>query len=235
MPRILNEQEYTEKRNEILDAAQRLVQTKGYRQMTIQDILDDLQISKGAFYHYFASKSDLLDALIERMQVYAELTSKAIMQEPGLSALEKLKRIFATQTQWKTERKDFLIALLRVWYQDNNALVRQKASAKTIDIIAPLLAEIIHQGIAEGTLATPYPEQVSEVALYILQGMSESFARLIFSPDPQGRSLRRLEQITAAYVDALERVLGAQPGSVELIDIQSLAEWFSAPGIEEQR
>ena len=41
------------RRNEILDVAQRLIYTKGYEQMTIQDILDGLQISKGAFYHYF--------------------------------------------------------------------------------------------------------------------------------------------------------------------------------------
>ena len=55
------------RRNEILDAAQRLVYRKGYEQMTIQDILDDLHLSKGAFYHYFDSKQSLLEALIERM------------------------------------------------------------------------------------------------------------------------------------------------------------------------
>ncbi len=53
------------RRNEILDVAQRLIYTKGYEQMTIQDILSDLQISKGAFYHYFDSKQALLEAIIE--------------------------------------------------------------------------------------------------------------------------------------------------------------------------
>ena len=53
MARTVKEQEYAEKRNEILDAAQRLVYTKGYERMTIQGILADLQISSGAFYHYF--------------------------------------------------------------------------------------------------------------------------------------------------------------------------------------
>jgi len=52
---------------EILDVAQRLVNTKGYEQMTIQDLLDELQISKGAFYHYFGSKQALLEAIIERI------------------------------------------------------------------------------------------------------------------------------------------------------------------------
>ncbi|TMD98834.1 MAG: TetR family transcriptional regulator, partial [Chloroflexi bacterium] len=40
MARIVKEQAYAVKRNEILDVARRLVDTKGYEQMTIQDILD---------------------------------------------------------------------------------------------------------------------------------------------------------------------------------------------------
>ena len=51
MARPVKEHEYRVKRSAILDAARRLVQTKGYEQMAIQDVLDDLQISKGAFYH----------------------------------------------------------------------------------------------------------------------------------------------------------------------------------------
>lgn len=53
MPRVVKEEEYAVKCNEILDVAQHLVYTKGYQQMSIQDILDELKISKGAFYHYF--------------------------------------------------------------------------------------------------------------------------------------------------------------------------------------
>jgi len=53
--RVVNEEEFAVRRNEILDAVQRLVFTKGYQQMSIQDILDDLHMSKRAFYHYFAS------------------------------------------------------------------------------------------------------------------------------------------------------------------------------------
>ena len=53
MARTVKEQEYAEKRNDILDSALRLVYSKGYERMTIQDIQADLQISSGAFYHYF--------------------------------------------------------------------------------------------------------------------------------------------------------------------------------------
>ena len=57
MPRVLIEEDYTARRNEILDAARKLVYTKGYEQMSVQDILDEMKISKGAFYHYFGLKA----------------------------------------------------------------------------------------------------------------------------------------------------------------------------------
>ena len=67
MARIVKEEEYTARRNEILDTALQLLYSKGYEKMTIQDILDKLQISKGAFYHYFGSKAEVLEALVERI------------------------------------------------------------------------------------------------------------------------------------------------------------------------
>ena len=67
MSRSVKAHEYAEKRNAILDVAMRYIATKGYEQMAIADILGELTISSGAFYHYFDSKPALLLALVERM------------------------------------------------------------------------------------------------------------------------------------------------------------------------
>jgi AcrR family transcriptional regulator len=234
MARTLKEEEYLARRNEILAAARRLVYTKGYEQMTIQDILDDLQISKGAFYHYFDSKGAVLEALIERMVTEEVLPLVLpVVQDPHLSAVEKLERYFDTSFQWKTSQKDFMLALLRVWLADENAIVRQKMFATTVKQITPPLAEIIRQGVQEGVFTTTYPEQVSHAIVYILQGLSDTILDLFISyemhPDPQ-----RIENTVTAYTyalsDAMERVLGAPSGSLKLIDPDSLKEWFVPSG-----
>ena len=147
MARIIDEKEYARRRNEILDIAQRLVYSKGYEQMTIQDILDNLQISKGAFYHYFGSNPALLEALIEHIQDGAEMLIIPILQDAHLSAIEKLERFFATAARWKTEQKDFFLALLRVWYTDDNAIVRQKTYTVGMRRFLPELTGVIYQGI----------------------------------------------------------------------------------------
>ena len=57
--------EYDERKNEILDTAERLFHTKGYEKTTINDILKEVNIAKGTFYYYFKSKEEVMDALIE--------------------------------------------------------------------------------------------------------------------------------------------------------------------------
>lgn len=219
--------EYTVRRTEILDAAQRLVQTKGYEQMTIQDILDELQISKGAFYHYFGAKQDLLEALIERFQVQAEQTVVAIMQEDG-SALERLEWLFTTLSRWKTTQKEFFLALLRVWYADDNALIRHKTRLATIKLVTPYLQTILEQGLREGVLTTTYPAQVGAIVLGLLNDLSDAAAPFFLTLDQMPDPLAVIEQTIAAYTDAIERVLGIASGSLQLVDPQILRMWVDA-------
>src|SRR5690349_11768536 len=123
MARVVKEHEYAAKQSDILDAAQRLIAIRGYEQMTIQHILEELQISKGAFYHYFSSKPAVLEALIERLLQESEQLFQPIVYDPQLPALEKFQRFFAASARWKSARKPFLLALMRVWYADDNAIM----------------------------------------------------------------------------------------------------------------
>lgn len=228
MARVVKEDAYAARRNEILDVAQRLIYTKGYEQMSIQDILDDLRISKGAFYHYFGSKGAVLETLVERMAVDEVIPLlNTIVRDPHLSALEKLNRYFDTASRWKTAKKAFLLELLRVWLADENAIVRQKMYSMSIKHVTPLLTEIVRQGIREGVLTTPYPDQMGEVVYSIAQSLGNIFGELLLLHEPGRDNLRQLETVIAAYTDALERVLGAPSGSLKLIDTEMLKEWLS--------
>ncbi len=226
MARIINEEDYAARRNEILDAMQRLVYTKGYEQITIQDLLHELQISKGAFYHYFRSKHTLLEALIERLLEEAIRFLTPILSDLQLTAIEKLHRYFDSVASWKSAQKTYLMALLRVWYADDNTITRQKIQTASIEQITPLLVEVIRQGIQEGTLAPAHPEQAGEVILCLLQGMGESIARLMLKDQPQHSDLEYMAAISTAYNDAIERVLGAASHSIHIFDPQILQEWI---------
>jgi len=229
MARVVKENEYTVKRNEILSVAQRLVYTTGFEQMSVQDILDELKISKGAFYHYFDSKLALLDGLVERMMDDAVQVLQPIVDAANLAAVEKLQRYFATGSRWKVARKSFMLDLLRVWYTDSNTLVRQKQEAAAVKRIAPMLAKIVRQGIAEGVFTTTYPDQIGSMIWGLAEGITDNVAELLLSNDPPVDALQRLEAIIGAYSEAMERILGAPAGSLPLADIAMMKEWLVAP------
>ena len=79
----------------ILDVAFRLFMEKGYERTSIQDIIDRLGgLSKGAIYHHFKSKDDILMAVTDRMTAQSNQMLADIRDCGNLSGREKLKRIF---------------------------------------------------------------------------------------------------------------------------------------------
>jgi len=227
LARTVKEEDYIARRSEILEASYRLVYTKGFDQMTVQDIIDDLRISKGAFYHYFNSKSGVLEALVERIVDEIEPELISIVKDPQRSALEKLQDYFETANRWKSARKSLMLSLLKVWYADENAIVRQKVFNSTLKRITPWLTMIIQQGIAEGVFNTKYPEYICRMNVYLLQGLSDGFIEFLLVDNTDESQVIKAKQILAAYTEALERILGAPNGSIQLMEDSTLEQWFS--------
>src|SRR6266851_3222176 len=210
--RSVNVQDYAEKRNAILDVAMRYIATKGYEQMTTQDLLEDLQISRGAFYHYFESKQALLMALVERSGEQAEQLVLPIVSDREMPAQDKLLRVFAVLDQQKRANKDLLFAFLRVWYADENALFRQKLYLASIKRLSPWFSQIIQQGVAEGAFTTAYPGQAARLIISLLEDLGYAIAEVLLVEEGMPIDVPQMIQISEATADALERVLGMKPG-----------------------
>ncbi len=223
MTRSVNAHEYAQKRNAILDVAARYITTKGYEQMTTQDLLEALQISRGAFYHYFESKQALLMALVERIGEQAEHLVLPIASSSVLPAQDKLLRVFAVLNQYKQENLDLVFAFMRIWYADENALFRQKLYLVRIKRLAPLLSQIIQQGVAEGVFTTAYPDQAARTILSLLEDLGYATVELLLVEKGKPIDLSRMVQLGEATADMLERVLGISPGGLW----QSWSEDFS--------
>ncbi len=226
MARILKEEEYNTKRNEILDMALSLIYSKGYAQMTIQDILDGLRISRGALYHYFDSKEALLEALVYRMGAAATQAFLPVVQDPGLSAIQKFRRYFEASYQWKTAGKAVILSGLRMWYTDENALIRQKMTAESLKGTPRILEPMIRQGIQEKVFSTRYPAQAAVILAGVALSLTDSIVGLMLSPEINQATLQELEAILAAYFDSVERILGAPAGSLNVFEPGAFNDWL---------
>jgi AcrR family transcriptional regulator len=217
------------RRDAFVDAAMRLIQLKGYEQTTVQDVLDELDASRGAFYHYFDSKGALLDAVGERMvdAVIAEV--EPAVDAPGLDAPTRLETLFNGIARWKGERTEFLLQLLRTWMDDDNALTRDKFRRGLVPRLVPLFQRIIEQGNAEGTFDAGDPAGTAHVLVSYVQGLNDKATELFFRRQAGTVTFDEVERIFGAYLAAFERILGVAPGSLSLVDPAVLRYWFDSP------
>ena len=149
--------------NLILDVAFRLFMEKGYEHTSIQNIIGQLGgLSKGAIYHHFKSKEDILVAVTDRMTAESNQMLAAIRDRLDLSGKEKLKTIFKESISRPVQNDIFAVA------PDfhNNPKLLFSLLHDTIKEAAPnFILPIIEQGISDGSIKTDYPEQLAELIL----------------------------------------------------------------------
>lgn len=147
----------------ILDVSYRLFMEKGYEYTSIQDIIDHLGgLSKGAIYHHFRSKEDILIAVTDRMTAESNKLLADIRDRSDLNGKEKLKTIFKTSISRPVQDEIFTAAP----DFSNNPKLLFSLLHDTVDEVAPnYILPIINQGIADGSIQTDYPEQLAELIL----------------------------------------------------------------------
>lgn len=200
----------------ILDAAYRLFMEKGYERTSIQDIIDQLGgLSKGAIYHHFKSKEDILIAVSDRMTAESNQMLAAIRDRSDLCGKEKLKTIFKESINRPVQNDIFTV----VPNFHNNPRLLFSLLHETIEEVAPdYLLPIIKEGISDGSIETDYPEQLAELILLVANvwmnpmifddSEEESYCKMmIFRQMLQGFGLdivdremsERLQELTSIY------------------------------------
>lgn len=161
MPRNKYPEETVEK---ILNAAFKLFMEKGYENTTVLDIVDHMGgLTRGAFYHHFKSKEEVMDALSSRMFDESNPFEK-VKKERNLSGLQKLQKIMNGEMQESDYRKICEEAL--------PILKNPKFLAEMIesnrDIVAPAYQELIEEGIRDGSIReAEYPKQTAEILTFL--------------------------------------------------------------------
>lgn len=147
--------------NLILDVAGRLFMEKGYERTSIQDIIDNLGgLSKGAIYHHFKSKEEILDAVTDRIMEGSNQKLAGIPERKDLNGIEKLRTLF--KSSLCRPAQDEIFKLVPCFY--NNPRLLASLLYETIELTAPeYIQPIIEEGIADGSIVAEHPKQLAEL------------------------------------------------------------------------
>lgn len=191
-----------ERKNEILDVAEKLFIQKGYDGTSTNNILENVGIARGTLYYHFKSKEDIMDALIERYSTRLLGAAKENAADKRIPIMERIIRVVMSM-QLGGESSQQMIDYI---HKPQNALMHQKIQKVLINGLTPILSKLIQEGIEQGLFHTPYPYECMEMVV--------TYANIIFD-DEMGEMTNetRLTKIQA-FVFNCERLLGAESGSL---------------------
>lgn len=210
--------DYDERRTEFLDTAMQLFMAHGYEQTSVNAIIDAVGVSKGAFYHYFRTKEDLLDAIAARASEQAIEQVGGLVDDGTLDAVTKLNELFRRTNSFKAQNRELMITLARVFYGEGNILLRERLARRSADLVAPLIARIIEQGNAEGTLDVRHPEATARFVLRIGTDLVSELAGWLPLIDERPEAVDEIVRLMEVYTESVERILGMESGRLRLVD-----------------
>lgn len=197
----------------ILDTSLRLFSQKGYDKTTIQDIVNDMGMSKGAIYHHFKSKEEILDALGRRYYDDAGYFEEIKLRD-DLTGLEKIREVFRQQVS-DDNKADMDVLTINIWKEPKFFMMSMEENLRDN---ARFLVPFIEEGIKDGSIHTQHAKSASEVLMLLLnywvlspitgfdtKQLSEKVHYLRFLSDSMGIPIidDEIEEMTIQYFSKL--------------------------------
>jgi len=182
---------------ELLQIAYRMFISRGYENTSVDDIIEEAGIAKGTYYYYFETKEQMLEEVIGMMIDQETEAARQIVKAP-IPIPQKIVGIISSlrPTQEETPIEGALM-------QPENIVMHEKIRKKIVEVAVPLLSEVVEEGIAEGVFSCDcIPERVR----MLLVISSDTFDEGRFS----ARDI-------AVFIDMTEKLLGADPGTMDFI------------------
>lgn len=146
----------------ILEVSSRLFYEKGYEKTSIQDIVAALGMSKGAIYHHFKSKEEILESVAERFQGEAEHYIR-LLADSSLTGLQKLYRFccYALSDRQKHQRDQLFLLNIR------DPQVTAMVLDNSLNGAPAYLAAFLEQGRKDGSMTVERPQETAQVLLLL--------------------------------------------------------------------
>ena len=207
-----------EKRQELLNAAEKLFCAKGYEGTSVQDILNVAEMSKGGFYHHFASKEDVIKALCARRAERALAYTEDALSKAE-SSMGRINAVLRGFMPLRREESTFVDMLRPVMNTPEGRAIAMTYQDALETVFLPLLKAEIAAAAAVEVVCPP----VKDAESMILNLVNHCWMQAVANQIDQLDMLKRLSK----YRRAVEVLLDAPYGSVEIVRVEEMDEVFN--------
>lgn len=221
---------------EILEAARALFFEHGYEAASVQQIIDRIGISKGAFYHHFDSKEALLDRLVSHMAAEGAESARVAAEQADGNALDRLAACYRQGWAYKQEHLAVGLQAMRAMYAPDNLHLRMRLARAAQAAALPVMAGIIRRGMDEGVFDCTDADWTAELILQLGTLVNDFLAEELFGSErPDQVVIKRLKQRLRLYGEAVERLLGAPRGRIRILNPAAIPLIVAAAAAQRDR
>jgi AcrR family transcriptional regulator len=192
------------RKQELVDMAESLFEERGYEHTTVHDIVKRLYVVQGTFYYYFHTKSDILDAVVEKHFLPLEEELQNLLSRKSIQPTEIIREIVWILLHYHSQNILFFKSIQKA----GNAGIKSRLIHAFLTRITPILAETFADGKAKGCLSILHPYEAAE---FLLSALS-----LWNRPYENGEDAERIQRIQDTLQQMLERGCGLNAGALRL-------------------
>ena len=207
-----------EKRQELLNAAEKLFCAKGYEGTSVQDILNVAEMSKGGFYHHFASKEDVIKALCARRAERALAYTEDALSKAE-SSMGRINAVLRGFMPLRREESTFVDMLRPVMNTPEGRAIAMTYQDALETVFLPLLKAEIAAAAAVGVVCPPMKDAESMILNLVNHCWMQAVARQMDQLD--------MLNLLSKYRLAVEVLMDAPYGSVEIVRVEEMDEVFN--------
>ena len=208
------------RKQELLATAMRLFASQGYEQTSVNQIIVALNISKGAFYHHYSSKEDLVEALAAMYAEEAAARARSVLEDESLDAFGRLSMFLSRMRNSEVESAAQMQAAFAPIFLERNRDLYERSQQAINRVIQPILAKIVAEGVADRTFDTTDPDAAAEIMLHLMGSVRPLVAGLYAATNQLDvqRQFTRVVDRMRYLSTVIDRILGIPEGSIELVD-----------------
>ena len=203
-------------KQEILKTASRLFLERGFENVSIEDVVTEVNLTRGAFYHYFKSREDLF-INVKTLDFNENNPFALVKEKKELNALEKLLYVLKSDVRQRLKSDDSLKIELKKL--SNNSIVTKNVMQTQVNVVAPHIEMLLVEGNQDGSTSVQYPKQTAQIiSLLVSTWLNPYIFKVSFKEyEDKISNLEQLgEQLGVPFIDQEMKEMLLQIGHNEL-------------------
>ena len=177
------------KRQYILDKARGVFAEKGFKNVTMKDIVDACEISRGGLYLYFSSTEEVFLEVLSNESDEEDDDAVGAALSGGVSSGDMLALFLKEQKKDILRKKNNLTVATYEFYSVNKSLTKDNPLKNQFDTAVKIVEKLIENGVDSGEFVCENPMGCARNLMYVVEGLKVTSKTIGISEEAVDREL----------------------------------------------